>query len=337
MLKDLPLAPKHWVGDLGVMRWLTERVQKEPFFKERLLAIIERSKADAGARQIAAHAMTILVKAGVPFNRADLKVIQIPGADLSFGVFDSAQLQEADLRKITLRASWLRQANLSGAQMAGVQFGEWPFLKEESEVYSCAYSPDGKSCAVGRERGKVSVYSTSNWAKIYALEGHTGSVTSAVYSPSGAQIASGSWDKTVRLWDAHSGALGHTLEGHTGYVTSVVYAPSGSQVASGSDDYTVRLWDVVSGQCRAVIEDFDGGVCSVVWKTTRDGAYLVTGSTDKSVRRWQVKKEGEETKAILCWSSGHEILTVKDTLLAGVRGLGGMNRALLKQRGASMS
>ncbi|KAG0273643.1 hypothetical protein BGZ96_004722, partial [Linnemannia gamsii] len=132
MLPDVSLAPKHWVSDLGVARLLTERVWQERTFKEQLLAIIERSKTDADVRQAAANAITILVKAGVQFNGADLKGIQIPGADLSFGVFDSAQLQGADLRKATLRTSWLHQANLSGAQMAGVQFGEWPYLKEES-------------------------------------------------------------------------------------------------------------------------------------------------------------------------------------------------------------
>ncbi|GAM53253.1 hypothetical protein EBME_1716 [bacterium endosymbiont of Mortierella elongata FMR23-6] len=36
----------------------------------------------------------------------------------------------------------------------------------------------------------------------------------------------------------------------------------------------------------------------------------------------------------LCWSSGHDVLTVKGALLEGVQGLSEANRALLKQRGA---
>ncbi len=159
-LQEVSLTPKHWVDDLGVVRLLTERIEQEPSFKKQLLAIIERSKTDKTVRQAAANAITILVRARVQFSGADLQGIQIPGADLSFGLFDSAQLQGADLRKANLRAIWLSLADLSGAQMAGVQFGEWPYLQEKSSVTSCAYSSDGENCAVGLENDKISVYST---------------------------------------------------------------------------------------------------------------------------------------------------------------------------------
>ncbi len=284
MQRELSLPPKHWISDLGVVRLLTDRVWQEPKFKEQLLAIIERSKTDKTVRQTAANAITVLVKAGVHFNGADLKGIQIPGADLSFGVFDSAQLQGADLRKTTLRTSWLHQANLSGAQMAGVQFGEWAYLQEKSEVYSCAYSPDGKSCAVGLGNGQISVYMTSTWEKMHTLEGHTGIVFSVVYSPSGSQIASGSLDHTVRLWDAHSGALSHTLEGHTDSVRSVVYSPSGEQIASGGSDNTVRLWDAHSRALVHTLEGHTDTVLSVVYSPS--GEQIASGSWDNTVRLW---------------------------------------------------
>ncbi len=285
--RDLSLSPKHWIGDLGVVRLLTDRVQQESPFKKQLLAIIECSKADKSVRQTAANAMTILVRAGVQFHGADLKGIQIPGADLSFGVFESAQLQGSDLRKATLRASWLRQANLSGSQMSGVQFGEWPYLQEESAVSSCAYSPDGKSCAVGLFNGKISVYMTSNWEKIHTLEGHTSYVRSVVYSPSGTQIASGGNDLTVRVRDAESGAAGHTLEGHTDYVLSVVYSPSGTQIASGSSDNTVRLWDAQSGAAVHTLEGHTSDVWSVVYSPS--GTQIASGSFDKTVRVWDAE------------------------------------------------
>ncbi len=285
--RDLSLSPKHWIGDLGVVRLLTDRVQQEPTFKEQLLAIIERSKADKSVRQTAANAMTILVRAGVQFHGADLKGIKVPGADLSFGVFDSAQLQGSDLRKANLCNIWLREANLRDAQMAGVQFGEWPYLEEESTVNSCAYSPNGQSYAVGLWSGKISVYSTSDWEKIHTLEGHTDAVMSVVYSLSGTQIASGSEDKTVRLWDAESGALGHTLKGHTGYVMSVVYSPSGTQIASGSEDNTVRLWDAHSGALGHTLKGHASTVSSVVYSPS--GTQIASGSYDNTVRLWDAE------------------------------------------------
>ncbi len=272
------------VEDVTIQRFLVERVEHNKALVKPLLAWIQASKQTDAVSQGAANAITILVKAGIQLNGMNLKGVRIPGADLSFGVLDSAQLQGSDLSGVNLRTSWLREANLSGAQMAGVQFGEWPFLQEESTVTFCAYSPDGKTCAMGLGDGKIRLYDTSSWAKIHTLEGHTDGINSVVYSPSGAQIASGSYDTTVRLWDAHSGAAGHTLEGHTDSVRSVVYSPSGLQIASGSADQTVRLWDAHSGAAGHTLEGHTDDVSSVVYSPS--GAQIASGSYDTTVRLW---------------------------------------------------
>ncbi|KAG0246757.1 hypothetical protein BG011_002354, partial [Mortierella polycephala] len=130
---DHPLTWRNFVSEPSVLEFLAERAQQEPLFKKQLLAMIERSKTDKEGRIAAANAITILVRAGIRFNGADLKGIRIPGADLSDGEFDRVQLQGADLRKTNLRNIWLRQADLSNAQMAGAQFGEWPYLTEDSK------------------------------------------------------------------------------------------------------------------------------------------------------------------------------------------------------------
>ncbi|BBE09534.1 NB-ARC domain protein [Mycoavidus cysteinexigens] len=277
------------VKDPAVLQFLAERMQQKRELKEHLLMLVEQSKGKEGAQfeRGAANAITVLVRAGVQFNEADLKGIRIPGADLSCGVFDSAQLQGADLSEVNCRQAWLRGANLSKAQMTGVKFGEWPYLQEESSVTSCAYSPDGKNYAVGLGNGKVSVYWTSNWEKIYTLEGQTTTVTSVAYSLSGEQLASGGWDRMVRLWDPQSGALVHTLEGHTEIVTSVAYSPSGAQLASGSKDNTVRLWEAESGALIHTLEGHIYDVSSVAYSP--NGTQLASGSMDYTVRLWDVQ------------------------------------------------
>ncbi|KAK3823461.1 MAG: hypothetical protein J3Q66DRAFT_385819 [Benniella sp.] len=165
-------------------------VQQEPLFKQQLFAYIEHSKKDKKWRKVMAIAITILVRAVVQFNEADLKGIWIPRADLSYGVFDSAQLPDADLRMIDLGCVWMRQANLSGAQMTGAQFGDLPFFKEESKAFSCAYSPDGKAFAVGLEDGNINVYATSNWEQFMTLSGHGDTVHCLSYSPDGRETSS---------------------------------------------------------------------------------------------------------------------------------------------------
>ncbi len=275
------------VNDAAVVQFLVERVKQDAELKEKLLGVVESTKAESKFGVGGANAITVLVRAGVQFIGMDLKGIQIPGADLSHGVFDSAQLQGSDLRNVNLRTSWLYQANLSGAQMFGVQFGEWPYLEEESEVGSCAYSPDGTTCATGLLNGVISVYNTLNWEKIYTLQGHEYSINSIAYSPNGQQLASGSSDNTVRLWDADSGAAVRTLEGHTDAVWSVAYSPSGLQLASGSYDNTVRLWDADSGAAVRTLEGHTDYVFSVVYSPS--GLQIASGSRDNTVRLWDAE------------------------------------------------
>ncbi|KAF9159859.1 hypothetical protein BGX20_002770, partial [Mortierella sp. AD010] len=79
---------------------------------------------------------------------------------------------------------------------------------------------------------------------------------------------------------------------------------------------------------------FSGAVSSIAMENDFGTLYLMTGSYDKSVRRWQVTKEGDEHKAILCWGSSHQVLTVCDLSFENVHGLVWSNRELLMQRGA---
>ena len=241
-----PLVWRNFVNEYSLVQFLEERVQQEPVFKQQLLDYIEYSKRDKKWRTAAANAITILVRAGVEFRSADLQDIQIPGADLSYGVFDSANLQGADLRKVNLRNVWLRGSDLTRAHMAGAQFGELPFLKYDCDVSSCMYSPDGSLFAVGLSDGTISVYTTSNWERTCILDGHSEDVTSIAYSPNGERIVSGSYDSTVRIWDVATGDCLYILVGHINDVNSVAYSPRGDVVASRSD-YTARIWDAETG------------------------------------------------------------------------------------------
>ncbi|KAF9899544.1 hypothetical protein EC991_008628 [Linnemannia zychae] len=183
-ISDHPLSHRSFVIEHSIIQFLAERVQLDLNFKKQLANIIELSKTDESAAKAAANAITILVKAGVRFNGENFRRIRIPGADLSGGQFDSAQIQNANLTDVNFTRSWIRQTNFSGAKMEGVQFGELPYLKGPGRLgawmsqvrLTCAYSPDGKTFTVGFEDGVIRIFDTTTWVKIYTYDAHSKSV-----------------------------------------------------------------------------------------------------------------------------------------------------------------
>jgi len=290
-----PLVWGTFVNDQSLLQFLEERAQQEPVFKDQLLAYIELSKKDKKWRRAAANAITILVRAGVQFNGADLKGIRIPRADLSYGLFDSALLQDADLRKVNFRGVWMRQAELTRANMSSSQFGELPYLMEVGWVQACAYSPDGKSFAFCRGNGNIDVHATFTWKKTRTLHGPIG-IQRMVFSPNSHQIAVLSGNlPTVQLLDSDSGSLQRTLTGHTGRVNWVAYSPHGTQIASASSDTKIRLWDVAKGDCLRTIHGHGNIVLCVAYSPK--GHQIASCGDDATIQLWDVAT-GECTRVI---------------------------------------
>ncbi|KAF9283870.1 hypothetical protein BGZ68_005057 [Mortierella alpina] len=311
-----PLGWRSFVDEPSILQFLAERVQQEPSFKQQLLAMIEHSKTNKDGRIAAANAITILVRAGTQFIEADLRGIRIPGADLSFGMFEGAQLQRADMRKANLHNIWLHQADLSDSRMTGVQFGEWPYLQENCKIRCIAYSPDGKSLVAGFQDNSVVVYDTMTWTKIHTLHGHTKDVNAVAYASDGLRIASGSRDGTVRLWDTLAGVPVFTLNGHTDDISAVVFSPSGHHIASASEDKTVRVSDTQTGAIVITFTAHTDAVLSLAYSPC--GHQIASGSWDTTVRLWNavtgepgliLTGHTDAVRSVAYSPSGHQIVS----------------------------
>ncbi|KAG0293528.1 hypothetical protein BGZ97_005318 [Linnemannia gamsii] len=296
----------HLLIEPSIIQFLCERVKQHPYFEKQLLAVIELSKTDPSAATAAANAITILVRAGVRFNGADLRGIKIPGADLSGSQLDSAHLQDADLTDVIFARSWMRQVDLSGAQMNGVRFGELPFLKEQMSVSICVYSHDGRMLAIGGMEGNLSIYDTTTWSRAYQhYDSGDGRVLSAAFSPNNQQLVC-EWNLRTRLWNFANSDTILDLKGSP-WVISVVFSPCDKQFASVHDDRTVRSWNSETGECVFVLRGHTGGIAGVAYSS--DGKRLVSGSTkDGTIRVW----DSETGEPIACWNIAHE----KDSHLA---------------------
>ena len=64
------------------------------------------------------------------------------------------------------------------------------------------------------------------------------------------------------------------------------YAPSGLEVATGGDDSTVTLWDAEGCRVKTQLRGHQGWIWCI--KYTKDSAYLLSGSSDRSLRVWDM-------------------------------------------------
>ena len=153
------------------------------------------------------------------------------------------------------------------------------------QIYSIAYSPDGRELAIGDESGTVRIVDTANERDLVSLRGHIGRVLHAAYAPdesSGGQpvrlLATSGADRTVRIWDARTGGQLHQLPGHKEQVHELVFSPEGNLLATASDDKTVRLWNTTTWNEVGRFDNYDREVFTVAFSP--DGQRLATAGAD---------------------------------------------------------
>jgi WD40 repeat protein len=114
------------------------------------------------------------------------------------------------------------------------------------DVWSVAFSPDGKWLASGSIDSTIRLWDVKTGALQSTLPGHVGGVLAVAFSPDGGILASGGKDHAVRLWDVTEQTERAVFRGYTD--SSLAFSPDGALLATGSVDDTVRVWDTVSGK-----------------------------------------------------------------------------------------
>ncbi|OAQ28202.1 WD40 repeat-like protein [Linnemannia elongata AG-77] len=176
-----------------------------------------------------------------------------------------------------------------------------PFTFRHILVHSIAFSLYCTMVAIGSRDGLLTLWDYASGQEMFAMEGHSRSVTSVAFSPCGKHIASSSDDKTVRVWDSQTGESLFILEGHTGEVKSVKYSPSAEQLLSSGDDGTIRCWNSTTGEPGVVLNCSLGKVYSLAFSP--DGRWMASGHVDGELQLWHA--ESGEQGPVLHGHTGH--------------------------------
>ena len=169
------------------------------------------------------------------------------------------------------------------------------FTGHEGQVRSVAVTPDGHYLISGGLDGTVGLWELETGQEVRLFTGHHGEVRSVAVTPDGRYAVSGSSDKTVRVWELETGREVRCFTGHEEWVNCVAVTPDGRYVVSGSGgswdrdkwiDCTVRVWELATGREVRRFAGHKDWVRSVL--VTPDGRYVVSGSSDGTVRLWYI-------------------------------------------------
>jgi WD40 repeat protein len=164
-----------------------------------------------------------------------------------------------------------------------------PRVAPKPQIFSLAYSPDGKWIAAGGFK-EIRLIDAASRQVSATLTGHAEAVRSIAFSKDGGLIAgSGGYPGTkgeVKVWDARQRTIVASINGHSDCIYAIAFSPDGKLLATASYDKLVKLWDPRTGAEARTLKDHTDAVYALAF--TADGARVISGAADRTVKVWDI-------------------------------------------------
>jgi WD40 repeat protein len=185
--------------------------------------------------------------------------------------------------KSLLSVGW-GEASLSTVRLWDAADGKEKWSVRQRFASCAAFTPDGRSIAVGGGIGVVRLWQAETGREMHKLTGDQGAVSAVAFSPDGKGMFTAGGSGKLHLWDATNGEEIRAFIGHDREVLALTLSGDGKTLASTGADGTLRVWEVETGKesLEIVLPHATDALA-----LSSDGKTLFAAD-DGKVRRWTV-------------------------------------------------
>lgn len=176
--------------------YLVERTQG------KLTEIVEKSRKYKNTQEQASCAMTLLIKMGYVFSNYNFDEVDIPEADLSFGVFYMCTFRSANMNNAQMYRTQMVGCQVDGARMDSINMLVRKY-EIEYTVVTAAMSNDGAHLALGCGNYLI-ILQTETGKELKKIDAHMDIIRTVKYAKDGTSLVTIADDKTLRMWDTRT-------------------------------------------------------------------------------------------------------------------------------------